>query len=121
MNGAKIAISTKNTMIAPPMMAEGLRRMRRRASPHRPTERSCCSRGWATAASLMASASRVADPRVDEGVAHVDDQVHEDEDERQHQHAALDDLVVASDDRLVDPASDATPREDRLGQDGAAP
>src|SRR5690606_17838160 len=58
--------------------------------------------------------SRVLDPGVDEGVGHIDEQVHESEHDGDEQHAALDDRVVTGGDGVVDPAADARPTEDGL-------
>src|SRR5689334_25136115 len=74
----------------------------------------------APSTSLSASSSDMAGPlgefdaRVEQPVGQVDQQVHDDDDATQHQHARLDQRIVALQDRLEDGAADARPGEDRL-------
>ena len=56
------------------------------------------------------------DPRVDEGVGDVDDQVDEDEDDRDEQNSALQDGVVPAPDRIDEPGAHPGKGEDRLGE-----
>src|SRR5687767_975769 len=74
----------------------------------------------APSTSLSACSSDMADPlgefdaRVEEPVGQVDQQVHDDDDAAQDQHARLDQRIVALQDRLEDRPTDARPGEDRL-------
>ena len=58
--------------------------------------------------------------RVDPGVAEVDEQVGEDEEQRREQHAADDDGDVALADSPVDHETDAGSAEHRFDDEGAA-
>ena len=61
--------------------------------------------------------SVVLDAGIHDGVEEVGDQVHATTTHGDEEARALDDRVVARPDRLVDPAADPGPREDRLRQD----
>src|SRR6478609_5853188 len=81
MTGAKIASRRKVPTSAKPAIAPGFRRNRYHASPHSPPlgpssyETSAAS----ISAMLIGLGSRVADPRVDERIREIDEQVHEHE------------------------------------------
>src|SRR5690606_23952755 len=63
--------------------------------------------------------SAIADPRVDGGVEHVDDQVDEHELDGEHQQQPLDHGVVAGVDRLDQQPAETVEVEHRLDDDGA--
>src|SRR5262249_35924229 len=72
--------------------------------------------GAATILSRMPSSSvAMADPRVENGVQHVDD----DEADGDQQHGALQDDEIAGVDRADDQPADARQRKNRLDNDGA--
>src|SRR5450759_3703696 len=116
--GASKAPKTKIEMQTRPTIAGVLRNTRRKASRHRPR----LARGAAgtTTAADWLVISAVPDPRVDEGVAEVDDQVHGQEDRREDEDQRLDHDVVVVLDQADHPRPNAIPAEDRLGQDRAA-
>src|SRR5215212_346614 len=62
----------------------------------------------------------IANPRVDEGIDNVDDQVGQDEDDRNHEDHSLNDRVVAVKDGADQDAADATNRKNRLDEDRTA-
>src|SRR5437867_7450937 len=62
----------------------------------------------------------MADPRVEIAVEHVYEEVADEVERAQHQHAGLHDGIVARRDRLEDQASEPRPREHGLGDHGAA-
>ena len=70
-------------------------------------------------ASLL-GCSFLRDPRVEDAVEEVDEQVGEDEDERDQQRRRLDDRVVAAEDRLQQRVADPGQPEDDLDDRGAA-
>src|SRR5262245_65626887 len=69
--------------------------------------------------SLMAS-SGVPDPRIQESVGEIDDQVDDDERERRHEREALHLLVVARDDGIDAEGAEPGHREECLHHDGPA-
>src|SRR5690625_27785 len=79
MNGANATISRKKAMMAAPRMASGFRARRRR------------QRGALRATAAVASVSVKADPRVDERIHQVDDDVDDDERQCDDQDGALHD------------------------------
>ena len=64
--------------------------------------------------------SAVADARIERRVQHVDDQVHDHDEDGDDQHRALHHRIVARSDRGDDVAPDADAAEHRLGQHRAA-
>src|SRR5262249_3521197 len=66
------------------------------------------------------ASSGVPDPRIQERVSEIDDQVDDDESERRHQGEALHLLVVARDDGVDAKGTEAGHREEGLHHDGAA-
>src|SRR5712664_3695445 len=62
----------------------------------------------------------MADPRVEIAVENVHEEVADEIERAQHEHAGLHDRIVASGDRLEDQAPEARPREHGLGDHGAA-
>ena len=64
--------------------------------------------------------SSVADPWIEHGVEQVDDQVHDNVGEAEHQHDALDDRIVAAQDGVHDEAANAGDGEHAFGHHGAA-
>src|SRR5436305_1830150 len=78
----------------------------------------------AAAASQLRRAARatslIPDPRIEPRVQQVDREVDEHERERDDEHAALHERNVTREDALHHQRADAGPREDGLGEDGAA-
>src|SRR5574340_711899 len=107
MYGASTAPTTKMAMQTSPTRAGPFRRRRCQASPQRPR----LARGAArtTIVGSRAVISGVPDPRIEEGVADVDDQVHEEEDRGEDQDRRLDDHVVVVLDGGHDPRPHAVP------------
>src|SRR5438034_11479628 len=101
-HGASVAASTSNRTSARPIRARRFFRKRSHASMRRP--RSALS----------------ADAGIEEAVREIDDQVDDDEGQREDEHRALEQDVVAGEDRLNHETAEPRPREDRLDQDGAA-
>src|SRR5204862_536837 len=62
----------------------------------------------------------IANPRIDQAVQKIGDQVHGDVRHSDEQDASLHERIVAKADRLNQQAADARPREDRLGDDRAS-
>src|ERR1035437_1082574 len=81
--GARTAPSTKIEMQTRPTIAGLLRNTRRKASRHRPRLARGAAGTTTTADWLVISA--VPDPRIEQGVPEVDDQVHRQEDRRENQ------------------------------------
>src|SRR3954464_5091288 len=119
MSGAKIAMKMNAPTNRKPICAPVFRRTRRHASRHRPLGWSKTSSADSSSATLIRASSRVPDPGVDHAVEQVDDEVHEHEDDREEEDAALEHGIVAVEDRLREPGTDSGPREDRLGEDRA--
>src|SRR5580765_1090705 len=71
-------------------------------------------------ARLAGACSARADARIEEAIDQVDAEVDHDEEHGGDEHGALHDGVVAVVDRLDGEPADTRPREDRLGDDGAA-
>src|SRR4051794_13320796 len=61
----------------------------------------------------------MADPRIDEAIGEIDEQVDHDDDARDQHDAALEGRIIAPVDRFDEPFADARPGEDRFGEDGA--
>src|SRR5438552_1307963 len=76
--------------------------------------------GETAAVSTPISSTAMADPRIEHGVEHVDDEIHDDEARRDEQHDALHDDEVAGVDGADQQAADAGQREDGLDDQGAA-
>src|SRR5580693_5176577 len=76
---------------------------------------------WTTGA-ISAGASAMLEPHagIEEGVAHVDEEIDDDVDSREDQCHALDDRVVAAEDGVDREPADAGNGEDRLRDDDAA-
>ena len=118
-SGANSATRMKSATSTKPMMALGFRLSRRNASDqsppcpfHRDLDRFELGDGHRP---LPPSP----DARVDQRVRDVHQQVHEHDDDRHEQDAALDHGVVAVGDRLLQPRADPRIREDRLREDRA--
>src|SRR4051794_28034222 len=111
--------STKMAMRTSPATAARLASTRLRASFQRPVISSPSTLSSAAVASERltvppAGCSRAhPDPRVEDAVGEVDDQVHDHEDDRQEQDAGLDDREVAEGDGLEHPLAHPAPREHR--------
>src|SRR5690348_13553259 len=69
---------------------------------------------------ILSFLASIADPRVDERVEKVDDQVDDYEREREHQHGAADRFVLRLPHRREDVGAHAVPVEHRFGEHGAA-
>src|ERR687891_43562 len=108
MSGAKIAVNTKIATSAKPTIAPGFRTRRCQASRQSPLGAS----SWISLLSSSATdMSAHPDPRVEEGVRDVDEQVHDDEDD-----PALQDRIVTVLYRLREPRAHAGDREHGLGE-----
>src|SRR5215510_2299157 len=70
---------------------------------------------WGSVAARLAF---IADPRVDDGVEHVHDQVDDDDHDSAQQHRGLDDGEIAEGDALVEEAPHPGPREDGFHDHG---
>src|SRR6185312_3197216 len=77
------------------------------------------SSGSAPVPSLATVASAMADPRIDDAIEEVDDEVDADHQCGDEQDAALHYRVVARLHAVYQPVADARPRENRLGEDRA--
>ena len=117
--GANIAATTKSGDEDTAPRSAGLLRSRRRAaSPHSPR----LTRGGRRPDAIGIAGGGhlgVPDPRIEDGVQDVDQEIHHEEDEGEDQDRVLDHEVVAVDDAIHDVAADAAPGEDRLGDDRA--
>src|SRR4030095_14465800 len=77
--------------------------------------------GWETASSARSSSSvAMTDPGIEDGVEHIDDEVHDDETRGNQQHHALQDNEVAREDSADQQAADAGKRKDGLDDQRAA-
>src|SRR5664279_2861016 len=103
--GARRAPRMKMATKIMPRMAGPLRSSRRSASRHSPR----LARGAARTTTVVLGVvmSRVPDPRVEVGVANVNDQVHGQEDRGEDHDQGLDDDVVMVLDRVHDPRPNA--------------
>src|SRR5215211_3220904 len=123
-----MATSVNTTMITRPIIA--LRSLRSRRSRRSSDD---CSRTDVSVESTAVDAPEtlpvaatpssvlaIANPRVEEGVHDVDDQVRQHEDDRNQQDDALNDRVVTVKDGADQDAPDTANREDRLDDDGTA-
>src|ERR671919_1872230 len=114
MSGAKIAVRTKIATSTNPTIAPGFRTRRCHASRQSPLGAS----SWISLLSSSATdTSAHPDARIEEGVRDVDEQVHEDEDDRNEEDSALENRVVAVLDRLREPRPHAGDGENGLGED----
>src|SRR5437868_6930171 len=114
--GASTAAATKQSTKKAPTIAPGFRISRRQASLQSPLGAS----SWISrASSSTTDTSAVPDPRVDDRVREVDDQVHDYEDEGEEQDPPLEHRIVAAEDRVSQPRAHSRVREDRLGENGA--
>src|SRR5205807_6036289 len=68
----------------------------------------------------LATPSLAADPRIEQAVREIDQEVDHDEHEREDEHRALQQDVVAREDRLDHETAEPWPREDSRGEHGAA-
>src|SRR3954454_22097440 len=122
MIGASRAAPMNTTMHTTPSIAGLLRMSRRNAADHRPRlARRSASGVTVVAVAVMGSSlrSRVPYPRVEVGVADVDQEVHHQEHEGEDEDRRLDDEVVTVADRLHHVPPHAVPAEHGLGQHGA--
>src|SRR4030095_4536188 len=114
-HGAKIAIPTMLTRMAPPMSAVGWRLKASRKRRHVGDMDLTGTIAGATTVSMS-----VADPRIEEHVRQIDQKIDQYVDGGKNQYHALDDRVVAAKDRVDGQAPDPRQREHRLGHDRAA-
>src|ERR671919_2549374 len=120
MTSAKTAAKIRIPSSANPTIAERWRRICARVSRHRLAGRrraSSRSTSWASMTSVVAISAQ-ADAWIDEGVEHIDHEVHDEVADGGHQRQRLDHDVVAAQDRLGQRPSQPGKVEDRLGQDG---
>src|SRR5260370_30330221 len=90
------------------------------AARNNPPTRRRLRTGETSVVSPSISSTAMADPRIEHGVEHVDDEVHYHEARRDEQHNALQDDEVAGVDRADQQAADAGQREDGLDDQRAA-
>src|SRR5882672_12470517 len=119
-------------MMALPRIASLLRRSLRHTSPHRVSVGSSAAApptaasrppepaGSTTSGPCGTAASDIADPRIQDGVRDVDDEVDDHEGEDEHDRRPDDHRIVVGDDGEVDLAAHARPGVDGLGGDGPA-
>src|SRR5581483_5481482 len=105
--------STTTATSAPPITATGVRRSAARSRARR-TPPAATVPGSATSG---VAASVIADPRVDPGVEHVDEQVDDDEREREEHHGRLDHRIVALVDAVEERPAEPGQAVDLLGDD----
>ncbi len=114
-SGAKIATMTKTDDDARSRRcAPGLRQQPR--ARRRSRDRPSAPRATSSLRLELGDAHETPDPRVDDRVRDVDEQVDEHEHDRDEEDAALEHRVVAVEDRVLQPRPDARPGEDRLGE-----
>src|SRR3989442_7110112 len=101
-HGARVAVSTSTRTSARPIRARRFLRKRIQASTR------------------VFGSALLRDARVEEAVGQIDDQVDDDEGQGEDEHGALQEDVVAGEDRLDHETAEPRPREDRLGEHGAA-
>src|SRR5262245_4452484 len=121
--GAPIAVIASSATMTRPTRASRLRNSRLRASPRKlaATVRSGSDAASATVAMRAVDRLSLArDAGIEGAVREIHDQVHEDERHGKEQHRALQQDVVAREDRLDHEPAKPRPCEDRLGQHGAA-
>src|SRR5215475_5650779 len=82
--------------------------------------RRCLRTGETSAVSPSISSTAMANPRIEHGVEHVDDEVHDHEAGRDEQHDALQDDEIAGIDRSHQQAADAGQGKDGLDDQSAA-
>src|SRR5436190_12014665 len=108
---------TKRKTKKAPRIAAGLRIRRRNASCQRPPVAVSSAISWASISAMLTGESfrpfppreraegerrsRVANPRIDERVREVDEQVDEDEDDCQEEDPALENRVIPVEDRVA--------------------
>src|SRR5690349_17244799 len=103
-SGANSATIQMATTIARPITAPRFSRNDR--------QNSTSGAGWAWCGVLSAMSAGMADPRVDDAVEHVDQEVEKDHDAGDQQNAALEGWIIAPADRLDEPAANAGPGKD---------
>src|SRR5471032_2182942 len=118
-SGAKIAMKTRISTIAPATTAPRLREklaQNSRPAMNRPLGTGISAPGlfWISAMGLP----RVANARIQHAVQQVD-QIHKNNERRDHQDTALHDGIIAPADGVDEPLTHARPREQRLGQHSA--
>src|SRR5262245_39655842 len=107
-SGANSATRQMMTTMTRPITAPRFSRKDRQNSSRGP--------GAARRGGLRATSAGMADPRVDDAVEHVDQQIEEDDNAGNQQDAALKCGIVAPADRFDEPVADARPGKDRLGE-----
>src|SRR5690348_8564676 len=95
MRSANTAMTSSASTMTPPMAPSGLRRAKPSTSPASAGSRHGRGSVGETGSVCTVSAISVADPRVEECVGQVDQQVADDDDDDDHEVDALDDRVVA--------------------------
>src|SRR5262249_50532416 len=122
MNGAKTAVAmmSKSTPAAPTPQRSRARRRHVARRAVFPSGRAAATSVSSIRVGVLIASSGGADPRIDKADDQVDEQVHPDDEQRQEHHGALDHREVLVTDRLDRERGHARPREDRLGDDGAA-
>src|SRR6266545_7420857 len=110
MTSAKIATSASPTMIAVGMMGK----LPTRSAAKRQERVRLAARLPFMAYPVHRGSLVIADPRVDDGVEDVHEQVDDHDHGAAEEHGRLDDREVAEGDAFVEEPADAGPREDRL-------
>src|SRR5262245_6599518 len=87
---AKIAVRTITAISSPPAAPSGLRRMKRHSVVPKPWPGRAAA-GTVSSISAPTGLTAIADPRVEDAVEHVDEQVREDHHDRDEHHEVLHD------------------------------
>src|SRR5687767_6444995 len=116
--GASTADSTMASSRTLAAMVVGSRRSRQ--ATVRQYDMGAPTTSWASAGATLMATSVPDDPRVDDGLQHVDREVQEDEEGGEHQDHALEHRDVTLEDGEVQQIPRARPREDGLDQHRAA-
>src|SRR5262245_34201425 len=122
-HGASTAITTNSSTVTAPAADTGRLRVRRQARRNGPAGRSADTlAGAAAVTGELGVTDRApdADARVEQRVRYVHQQVDQHVGAGGDEHHALDQRVVAREDRLDDEPTEAGNDEDLLGDDGAA-
>src|SRR5215212_5286159 len=107
-------------MTSPAPIATGSRERRRATPVQYPVAASADPTSTPIARSTTVAISASLDARVERGLDHVDGEVEEHEEQRQHQDRALQQRQVALEDRGIEEEAGTGPGEHRLDQDRAA-
>src|SRR3989475_4720271 len=101
-HGARTAVTSMTSMMAPPAAPSGLRRMNRPSVVPHPGRAGALTSRRSTGASRRLAT--IAHARVEDAVEHVDEEVTEDHHDGDEHHEVLHDRIVAPEDRLHEEA-----------------